>query len=51
VEEAGGKVTDSLGMPLQWMEPQMRRNNGVLVTNGVVHERVVEAVRQLSPAS
>ncbi|NOY05440.1 MAG: 3'(2'),5'-bisphosphate nucleotidase [Chlorobi bacterium] len=48
VEEAGGKVTDTLGRPLQWMEPQMRNNNGVLVTNGLVHERVVEAVQQLS---
>ncbi len=51
VEEAGGKVTDTRGMPLRWREAQMRNNNGVLVTNGLVHERVVETVRRLYPSS
>lgn len=47
VEEAGGKVTDSEGKPLDFSAGrQLRRNNGVLATGGAIHEAVLGAARK-----
>ena len=45
VQEAGGTVTDVTGRPLDFGQGRtLSRNRGVLVTNGLVHQRVLEAI-------
>jgi 3'(2'), 5'-bisphosphate nucleotidase len=47
-EEAGGKVTDALGRPLDFSGGvRMEKNYGVVVTNGVLHDAVLKAIRPL----
>ena len=42
VEEAGGKVTDMYGKPLNFADgSKMVNNRGVVVSNGVLHDRVL----------
>ena len=44
-EEAGGKVTDVLGHPLDFSSGmKMVKNHGILVTNGVLHDVVLKAL-------
>jgi 3'(2'), 5'-bisphosphate nucleotidase len=46
VEEAGGRVTDVTGQPLDFAQGStLARNRGVVVTNGGLHEQVIEAVK------
>lgn len=46
-EEAGGTVTDVTGRPLDFTHGrELKNNRGVIVTNGSLHERVLEAVRK-----
>ena len=46
VEEAGGRVTDVTGKPLDFSLGQtLQQNRGVVVTNHHVHERVLGALR------
>ena len=46
-EEAGGKVTDVLGKPLDFScGIKMVRNHGVVVSNGVLHDVVLKALLQ-----
>ena len=48
IREAGGRVTDVNGRPLDFsLGRTLRDNIGVVVTNGHVHDRVVEAVREV----
>jgi 3'(2'), 5'-bisphosphate nucleotidase len=48
VEEAGGKVTDLKGNPLDFSQGKtLRRNKGVIATNGKLHEVVMQAVRSV----
>ena len=45
-EEAGGKVTDILGRPLDFScGIKMIKNHGILVSNGILHEVVLEALK------
>jgi 3'(2'), 5'-bisphosphate nucleotidase len=45
VEEAGGRVTDMHGQPLDLASDyKMRHNRGVVVSNGVIHEPVLQAL-------
>ena len=45
VEEAGGKVTDMTGRPLDFAsDRRMWNNRGVVVSNGTVHAAVLEAL-------
>ncbi len=45
VEEAGGKVTDIFGKKLDFTKgKKLIDNRGVLVTNGPLHEKVVDAI-------
>lgn len=47
VEEAGGKVTDMHGKPLNFsLDYQLTENQGVVVSNGDCHEQVLAALRQ-----
>jgi 3'(2'), 5'-bisphosphate nucleotidase len=48
VEEAGGCVTDMHGHPLDWASDyKMRRNRGVIASNGILHASAVEALAKL----
>ncbi|NJK38598.1 MAG: 3'(2'),5'-bisphosphate nucleotidase [Oscillatoriales cyanobacterium RM2_1_1] len=45
VEEAGGKVTDMYGKPLDFAsQPKMLDNRGVIVSNGLIHQTVLDAL-------
>ncbi len=45
VEEAGGKVTDVTGKPLEWTHGrELSANRGVVVSNGRLHEQLIAAV-------
>ncbi|MGF1457763.1 MAG: 3'(2'),5'-bisphosphate nucleotidase [Leptolyngbyaceae cyanobacterium] len=47
VEEAGGRVTDMYGKPLDfYTAAKMMHNRGVVVSNGALHESVLEALGQ-----
>ncbi len=44
-EEAGGRVTDVVGRPLDFSSGiKMEKNQGILVSNGVLHEVVLKAL-------
>ena len=46
VEEAGGKVTDVTGRPLDFSRGrELNQNRGVIVTNGLLHDQVVAKVQ------
>ncbi len=48
IEEAGGVATDLDGLPLDFSRGrQLEANRGVIVTNGRLHARVLDAIRQL----
>lgn len=44
VEAAGGVMTDREGKPLQYNIAEIRNLNGVVASNGVMHERVIETI-------
>jgi len=46
VEEAGGKVTDMYGKPLDfYTAAKMNDNRGVVVSNGTIHDAVMSALQ------
>ena len=48
VEEAGGRVTDANGAPLNFLTgKRMLENRGIVATNGTLHQDVLEAVAAL----
>ena len=48
VEEAGGKVTDLDGKPLDFSQGKtLLKNRGVIATNGKLHDIVISAVREV----
>ena len=48
IEEAGGRVTDIHGKPLDFKSDfQMKNNTGVVATNGAIHEDVIRALKDL----
>lgn len=44
---AGGRVTDLDGTPLDFSQGEVLPNRGMIVSNGLIHDRVVEAVQEL----
>jgi len=45
LEEAGGKLTDLAGKPLDFTQGRTLKNNrGVLATNGLLHEKILEGL-------
>jgi 3'(2'), 5'-bisphosphate nucleotidase len=45
-EEAGGRVTDISGHPLDFSSGiKMGKNRGVVVTNGILHDTILEAMK------
>jgi 3'(2'), 5'-bisphosphate nucleotidase len=48
IEEAGGRVTDLDGQPLDFSQgSSLAANRGVLATNGVIHEAALAAIRAI----
>jgi 3'(2'), 5'-bisphosphate nucleotidase len=48
IEEAGGKVTDMHGKPLDFsLGKTLAQNQGVIASNGTIHDTVLEALRSL----
>jgi 3'(2'), 5'-bisphosphate nucleotidase len=45
LHEAGGRMTDVLGNPLQFNTADPRNLNGLVASNRVIHERVIESLR------
>ncbi|MCY2964032.1 MAG: hypothetical protein NT069_10375 [Planctomycetota bacterium] len=47
-DEAGGRVTDVNGKPLDVTAGrQLENNTGIVATNGLIHDRVLAAVREV----
>jgi 3'(2'), 5'-bisphosphate nucleotidase len=47
VEEAGGRVSDMYGQPLNFAEgSKMMNNRGVVVSNGTIHDRLIAALAE-----
>ena len=46
LHEAGGRMTDTLGNPLKYNVPHARNLQGVVASNGVIHDRVVDAINR-----
>jgi 3'(2'), 5'-bisphosphate nucleotidase len=52
VEEAGGRVTDMFGQSLDFSKgAKLIDNQGIVVSNGIIHDKVIEALKQSSPSS
>jgi len=47
VEAAGGHMTDCWGNPLRYNKRDVRAHNGVVVTNGVMHDVIVSVVSRI----
>jgi 3'(2'), 5'-bisphosphate nucleotidase len=48
IQEAGGAITDLDGVPLDFTTGRtLRRNRGVLASNGPLHPKALEALRQI----
>lgn len=48
IEEAGGIVTDLDGAPLDFSKGRtLQKNRGICATNGILHDRVLEAIRMV----
>jgi 3'(2'), 5'-bisphosphate nucleotidase len=47
VSEAGGKMTDMLGNDITYNNKIVNHQNGILVTNGLIHDRIVEEFKKL----
>ena len=44
--EAGGKMTDMLGNDLSYNKKNVNHKNGILVTNSLVHDKIVNVYRK-----
>ena len=45
--EAGGKMTDMLGNDISYNNEDIFHHNGILVTNGLIHEKILEEYKKL----
>lgn len=51
LKEAGGRVTDGSGGELDFsLGNKLDNNEGLVATNGVMHDKVLEAIRAASTA-
>lgn len=44
LEAAGGRITDCWGNPIRYNRRDVRAHNGLIATNGILHDQVVEVV-------
>jgi len=47
LQEAGGRMTDLKGMQLRYDSPELRNLNGIIASNGTIHDRIVEVVNHV----
>lgn len=47
ISEAGGKMTDMLGNDITYNNEDVYHRNGILVTNGFVHDKILEEFKKL----
>jgi 3'(2'), 5'-bisphosphate nucleotidase len=47
ISEAGGKMTDMLGNDISYNNEDVFHHNGILVTNGLIHEKILEEYKKL----
>ena len=47
LEAAGGRMTDCWGNPLRYNKRDVRAHNGLIATNGVVHDEIVATVARI----
>ena len=47
ISEAGGKMTDMLGNDITYNNRDVYHKNGILVTNGLIHDKIIEAFKKL----
>ena len=45
--EAGGRITDLFGYPLHYNVPDVQNRNGLVASNGVSHDEIIETLAQL----
>ena len=48
ITEVGGKMTDMLGNELEYNTENIYHDNGILVTNGIIHDIVTERYNEFS---
>ncbi len=46
IKEAGGKMTDMLGNDLKYNTEKLNHENGLLVSNGLIHDKVLKIYNQ-----
>lgn len=51
VSEAGGKMTDMLGNDITYNNRDVYHHNGILVTNGLIHNKIVDEFKRLEQSS
>ena len=47
ISEAGGKMTDMLGNDLTYNNKDVYHQNGILVTNGLIHNKIIKEFEKL----
>jgi 3'(2'), 5'-bisphosphate nucleotidase len=45
--EAGGRLSDLFGQPLNYNVPDVQNRNGLVASNGVVHDQIIETLAPL----
>jgi len=45
--EAGGRLTDLFGRPLKYNSTEVQNRNGIIASNGVAHDRIVDTLAPL----
>ncbi len=45
--EAGGSMTDLFGQPLNYNVPEVQNRNGLVASNGIAHDRIIEKLAPL----
>ncbi|HEU4710582.1 MAG TPA: 3'(2'),5'-bisphosphate nucleotidase CysQ [Pyrinomonadaceae bacterium] len=45
--EAGGNMTDLFGQPLNYNVPDVQNRNGLVASNGIAHDRIIEKLAPL----
>ena len=47
ISEAGGRMTDMLGNDITYNNKQVFHQNGILVTNGFIHDKIIKEFKKL----
>jgi 3'(2'), 5'-bisphosphate nucleotidase len=45
--EAGGRISDLFGYPLNYNVPDVQNRNGLVASNGVAHDQIIETLAPL----